>query len=92
VNETITIKLATAADRDRIAVLAQLDGGRAPDGDVLLAEINGRLLVAVGMDGTAVADPFERTAALVRLLRRQVSGQSVRRGRRRGILGRLLEA
>jgi hypothetical protein len=93
VNDTITIKLSTAADRDRIEVLAQLDGGRAPDGDVLLAEINGRLLAAVGMDGTAVADPFERTAGIVRLLRGQVSGTKRRsRARRRGWLGRLITA
>jgi hypothetical protein len=91
--DTLTIKLSTSADRDRIERLAQLDGGRAPHGDVLLAEVNGRLLAAVGMDGTAVSDPFERTAGVVRLLRGQVSGGRRRtRARRRGWLGRLLPA
>jgi hypothetical protein len=89
-SDTITIKLSTEADRSRIQRLAELDGGRAPVGEVLLAEVNGRLLAAVGMDGAAVADPFERTAPVVALLRRQVSGESERRPRRRGWLGRLL--
>jgi hypothetical protein len=92
-NDALTIKLSNEADRDRIERLAQLDGGRAPHGDVLLAEVNGRLLAAVGMDGAAVADPFERTAGVVRLLRGQLSGTKRRsRARRRGWLGRLLPA
>jgi hypothetical protein len=91
--DALTIKLSTDSDRDRIERLAQLDGGRAPHGDVLLAELNGRLLAAVGMDGTAVADPFERTADVVRLLRGQVSpGKRRSRAGRRGWLGRLLPA
>jgi hypothetical protein len=91
--DALTIKLSTESDRDRIERLAQLDGGRAPHGDVLLAEVNGRLLAAVGMDGTAVADPFERTAGVVRLLRGQLTDTKRRsRGRRRGWLGRLLPA
>jgi hypothetical protein len=89
-SDTITIKLSTEDDRSRIQRLAELDGGRAPVGEVLLAEVNGRLLAAVGTDGAAVADPFERTAPVVALLRRQVSGESERRPRRRGWLGRLL--
>ena len=45
------------------------------------------------MDGTAVADPFERTADVVRLLRGQLTDTKRRsRGRRRGWLGRLLPA
>jgi len=86
----LTIKLATEADRDRIERLAQLDGGRAPVGDVLLAEVSGRLLAAVGVDGRAVADPFERTADVVRLLQRQVAGDREARPSRRGWLRRLL--
>jgi hypothetical protein len=90
--DTLTIKLATDADGARIQRLAELDGGHAPVGDVLLAEVNGRLLAAVGMDGTAVADPFERTAQVVGLLRDQVNGGQKRRPRRAGWLGRLRPA
>ena len=89
-NESITIKLSTEADRRRISELAELDGKRAPTGDVLLAEVNGRLIAAIGMDGTVVADPFERTAGLVRELRTQVTGGPTRRPRLGRWLGRLL--
>jgi hypothetical protein len=89
-NESMIIKLATDADRRRIADLAELDGKRAPTGDVLVAEVHGRLIAAVAMDGSAVADPFERTAGLVRELRAQIAGEPKRaRGAGRW-LGRLL--
>jgi hypothetical protein len=68
----VTIKLATDADRDRIRRLAELDSRAEPHGDVLLAEVQGRLVAAIGMDGTVVADPFERTAGVIKLLRAQV--------------------
>jgi hypothetical protein len=87
--EPITIKLSTDADRQRLLDLAELDGRHSPHGDVLLAEVNGRLLAAIGMDGAVIADPFERTGAVVRLLRAQVSGER-QRPQRRGWLGRLL--
>jgi hypothetical protein len=58
---------------------------------VLIAELDGRLVAAVGLDGSAVADPFQRSAPVVRLLRDQLSGKPRRRRRRRG-LGRLLPA
>jgi hypothetical protein len=87
--DQLTIRLSTDADRFNIERLAQLDSRRPPHGDVLLAEIDGRLVAAVGMDGRAVADPFERTAAVVRLLRRQLDGKPTRRRTRRGLLGRL---
>jgi hypothetical protein len=89
-NEHITIKLATAADSGRIAELAALDTRSAPQGDVLLAEVDGRLLAAVAMDGTAVADPFQRTAGVVSLLREQIAGPRERPRRRGRRLGRLL--
>jgi hypothetical protein len=81
----VTIKLSTEADQERIRRLAELDSGRAPQGDVLLAEVNGRLLAAIGMDGTVVADPFERTTAVVKMLRSQLAGKPPRAplGRRR---------
>jgi hypothetical protein len=79
--DALTIKLSTEADRQRIRDLADLDGGHAPHGDVLLAEVQGRLVAAIGMDGTVIADPFERTAAVVAVLRSQIDGKP-RRGRR----------
>jgi hypothetical protein len=90
-NDQLTIRLSTDADRPRIERLAELDSRRPPHGDVLLAEIDGRLIAAVGMDGSAVADPFQRSAAVVRLLRDQLDGKPRRRRRRRRF-GRLLPA
>ena len=66
----IVLRLAMAADADRVETLAQLDSARVPGGEVLLAEVDGRLQAALSLaDGGAVADPFRRTAGLVALLR-----------------------
>jgi hypothetical protein len=89
---SVTIKLSTEADRERIRRLAELDSKPAPHGDVLVAEVNGRLVVAMGMDGTVVADPFERTASVVKVLRAQVAGAPPRVPRRRRWLSRLVAA
>lgn len=79
---SITIKLSTEADQERIRRLAELDGGKMPHGDLLLAEVNGRLLAAIAMDGTVIADPFERTAAVVKVLRAQIEGKPPRPAKR----------
>ena len=42
------------------------------------------------MDGAVIADPFERTASVVRVLRIHLEGGRPRRPRSRGWLGRLL--
>ena len=89
---SVTIKLSTEADRERIRRLAELDSMPAPDGDVLVAEVNGRLVAAMGMDGRVVADPFERTASIVKVLRAQVDGEPPRAPRRRRWLSRLVAA
>jgi hypothetical protein len=91
-SERIDIRLSTDDDRERIRTLAELDGKHPPHGDVLLAELDGRLVAAIGMDGAVIADPFERTAGVVRALRAQVSGQRDGRPRRRRWLARLLPA
>jgi hypothetical protein len=89
---SVTIKLSTEADRERIGRLAELDSKPAPDGDVLVAEVNGRLLAAMGMDGGVVADPFERTASVVKVLRSQVEREPRRARRRRRWLSRPVAA
>jgi ketosteroid isomerase-like protein len=68
--DAVTIRHATEADRGRLLRLAELDGGAAPRGDVVLAEVDGELRAAVGeTDGRSVGDPFHHTADLIRLLR-----------------------
>ena len=88
---SITIKLSTEADRERIRRLAELDSKPAPHGDVLVAEVNGRLVAAIGMDGSVVADPFERTAS-VKVLRDHLDREPPRAPRRRRWLSRLVAA
>ena len=79
--DAITIRLSTPADDSALRELAELDGGRRPEGDVLVAEVGGRSWAAIGMDGAVVADPFKPSADAVRLLRRQLEGLPRRRPR-----------
>ena len=65
----VTIRLAGDADHAAVADLAALDEAYPPRTPVLVAEQDGRLLAARSLrDGATVADPFVRTAHLVRLL------------------------
>jgi hypothetical protein len=65
----VTIRLAGDGDRAAVANLAALDGAHPPRTPVLVVEQDGRLLAARSLhDGATVADPFARTAHLVRLL------------------------
>jgi len=69
-NDHIVIRSASAADDHALAVLAVLDGGRRrPEGQVLVAEVEGRVRAAVGSDGGAISDPFWPSADLVSMLR-----------------------
>ena len=68
-SEPITIRQSTGMDRVAIEELAELDGRPAPVGETLLAEVEGKLWAAVGVeDGAAVADPFLPTADVLWLL------------------------
>ena len=80
---SITIKLSTEADRERIRRLAELDSKPAPHGDVLVAEVNGRLVAAIGMDGSA---------SVVKVLRDHLDGEPPRPPRGRRWLSRLVAA
>jgi hypothetical protein len=82
----VTIRRLGAGDADALRRLAQLDGqSGATAGEWLGAEVEGRLLAAVGLDGgTSLADPFSRSGELRELLElrvRQLNGRS--RGARR---------
>jgi hypothetical protein len=66
----ITLRFATVADALALKTLAELDSARVPAGEVLIAEVDGRLRAALPLGaGEAIADPFHRTADLVALLR-----------------------
>jgi hypothetical protein len=66
----VTLRYSSAADRDGLRRLAQLDSALPPAGITLVAEVDGRLRAALPLDGSrAIADPFHRGLDLVELLR-----------------------
>lgn len=76
--DTITIRAATPADRDRLSRLAQRDSATVPAGPLLVAESDGAIRAAIAVEtGRLIADPFHPTAALAELLRTRAG--SVRR-------------
>jgi hypothetical protein len=79
-SEAITIRHSTDGDRPRLLELAELDNRPAPVGDTLVAEVDGELSAAVGIDdGSAVANPFRPTADLVMLLHTRAEQERVNR-------------
>ena len=73
-DSSVVIRVATAADLDELRRLAALDSARALLGTVLVAESDGLIRAALSLDqDRAIADPFERTAPLVELLRTRAS-------------------
>ncbi|MDQ2676975.1 MAG: hypothetical protein M3Y34_09215 [Actinomycetota bacterium] len=85
----ITIRRLGPGDEAAVERLVELDSGARPQGDLMGAEIEGRLLVAISIEsGKSVADPFVRTAELRALLEvriDQLGGKAkrTRRARRR---------
>lgn len=67
---SIRASLGEGIDGESIRRLARLSEAEPPEGAVVLAEIRGEPVAAVGIaDGRAVADPARSTPALVRHLR-----------------------
>ena len=65
----ITIRLATEDDAIALKRLAQLDGTRLPDGELLVAEADGEIRAALRVaDSAYVADPFFPSRELVGML------------------------
>jgi hypothetical protein len=72
--QEITIRQAYADDHLVLQRLASLDSARGvPPQPLLVAEVDGELRVALSVrDGSAIADPFYPTAAILGLLRSHV--------------------
>jgi hypothetical protein len=65
----VTFRISGPADDHALARLAALDSAKPPDGPVVLAEADSRVVAALPLrSGRAIADPFEPTADLVALL------------------------
>lgn len=87
----VTIRKLDEADLPALVRLAQLDSSEVPEGDLIGAEIEGRLVAAVQIHGRdAIADPFSRTAELRALLELRAIQLRAREqeGRRRFAPGR----
>src|ERR687891_565251 len=83
----VTIRDASSQDLGALRRLAQLDSTRLPPGSIVIAEVGGEVRAAYSLSGRrAIADPFQRTAELVALLRMragQLNGHGTRARRRR---------
>jgi hypothetical protein len=66
----VTIRYAGAADAGAVSRLAQLDGATVAGPEILVAEVGGAIVAALGLtSGVVAADPFRRTRAAVDLMR-----------------------
>ena len=66
----VALRAAQPADSVALARLAALDSSRPPRGTVLLAEVDGELWAALGVeDRHAIADPFRPSRGALALLR-----------------------
>jgi hypothetical protein len=81
----IVIRYSKRYDERALSRLAGRDSQAVPEGDVLVAEADGEIRAALSLDGKgAIADPFQPTAELVRLLelrRRQLCAPASERAR-----------
>ena len=78
---SIVIRPAAQGDDAVLRRLAQLDSAAALHGDVLVAEVDGRIVAALdARSGARVADPFTHTADVLALL--QLRGRGDRPGTR----------
>lgn len=64
----IVIREARPADTGALARLARLDDAQTPDGRMVVALVNGKMVAAAGFDGLVIVDPFMLTDAIVMLL------------------------
>jgi hypothetical protein len=81
----VTIRLARPTDADELRRVAGRDSRPLPDGEKLIAVVEGEIRAAISLgSGDVIADPFHRTEELVRMLgiRREQMQQSLRRPRR----------
>jgi hypothetical protein len=89
----IVIRRLGAADAGALERVAGRDSATVPEGDLIGAEFDGRLIAALSLQtGQLVADPFSPTAAAALLLRRRAErmrGEGERGSRRAGLRGLL---
>jgi hypothetical protein len=86
---SVVMRAARGSDGDALRRLARLDSKPAPRGEVLVAEVDGVIDAAIGLDdGSVIADPFKPTSGLIALLELR-AGRAKRQRARRGLAERL---
>ena len=76
----LVLRRSTVEDEPALARLARLDSAPRPRGDMLVAEVDDKIVAAVPFDGgRAIADPFRPTADVVELLRARAERLAPRR-------------
>ena len=66
---SIALRLCRVGDDEALARLAALEEKPVPHGEFVIAEVDGRIVAALPLDGgPPLRDPFARTAHLLRLL------------------------
>jgi hypothetical protein len=86
--ERLVLRRSSAEDAPALARLARLDSAARPRGEMLVAEVDERIVAAVPVDGgRAIADPFRPTADIVELL--QARAELLASGARRAPRTRL---
>jgi hypothetical protein len=69
---SIKIRAARLEDAEALRLLAQRDSRAVPDGELLVALVDGQARAAISLaTGETIADPFHRTAELVWMLTRR---------------------
>ncbi len=69
-DDCLTVRMAAPRDADALRLLAALEGVNMPRGEVLVAQVAGDVVAALPLDGgRALADPFQRSAEFVELLK-----------------------
>jgi hypothetical protein len=80
---SIAIRPVVAADLAAVARLAELDSRTAPEGALLIAEVDGDPVAVMALaGGDVVANPFRPTNAVVEMLRLRARQLAPRRQRR----------
>ncbi|HWB23276.1 MAG TPA: hypothetical protein VG652_10350 [Gaiellaceae bacterium] len=82
-DEPVFLRLCRVHDDPALERLAQLEGTRIRSGRYVIAEVNGTIVAAQPLDGGApIADPFQKTAQVLPLLRLRVEQLAEPTGRR----------
>ena len=88
--EPVTLRMRSAEDDDQLLNLALLSASRKPSGWYVVAEVEGAPVAALPLaGGSALTDPFRRTAHLLPLLELRVAQITGERPRRRSLAARL---